>query len=113
MTEIEQIDATVPKTDTDRILSELSGRIEYLILLEQQAKAKAVQCALAQETFKWLKRTIENAAKGDHVEHLASQLGSLQTGEYLNDGLESLWCPHHIVNHAIILCKQALEGANK
>jgi lipoprotein NlpI len=96
--------------DTDCILSELSGKIEHYFLMEQQAKAKAVQCALAQVTFKWLKRIIENAAKGDNVEYLASQLGLLETRDYLNEGLETLWFPDHIVNHAIVLCKQAIAN---
>ena len=110
----EQIDAIDLKAETDRILSELSGRIEYHFLMEQQAKAKAVESALAQVKFKWLERIIENAAKGDNVEYLASQLGILETGDYLQegfDGPESLWCPAHIVNHAIVQCKQAI--ANK
>ena len=103
-----RFDVTVPETDTDCILGELSSKIEHLFLLEQQAKTKAVQCALAQETFKWLKRIIENAAKGDHVEYLASQLGNLETKDYLHNGLKSF--PYHIVNHAIVLCKQAIAN---
>ena len=109
-TEIEQIDAIVPKADTDCILSELSCRIKYHFLQERQAKAKAAESALAQVKFKWLERIIENAAKGDNVEYLASQLGSLETGDYLHEGLESLWCPRHIVDHAIVLCKQAIAN---
>ena len=108
MAEIEQIDVTVPKTDTDCILGELSSKIEHLFLLERQAEAKSVQYALARVTFKWLERIIESAAKGDHVEYLASQLGNLETRDYLHDGLESF--PHHIVNHAIVLCKQAIAN---
>ena len=108
MTEIEQIDVTVPKTDTDCILGELSSKIKQLFLLERQAKAKAAQCALDKATFKWLETIIENAAKGDHVEYLASQLENLENRDYLHDGLESF--PYHIVNHAIVLCKQAIAN---
>lgn len=106
----EQIDAIVPKAETDCILSELSGRIEYHFLMEEKAKAKAAECALAQVKFNWLERIIENAAKGANVEYLATQLGSLENGGYLRDELESLCCPRHIVNHAIVLCKQAIAN---
>ena len=96
--------------DTDCILSELSCRIEHFFLMEQQVKAKAVEWALARKKFKWLERIIESAAKGENIGYLESQLVSLETGNYLRDGLKSLWYPHHIVNHAIVLCKQAIAN---
>jgi len=98
--------------DTDVILSELASKSFRIRTVanrfEKQAELRTRRFEEAEANIKWIKKVIEFAVSGRHLEWLEGRLEDLESDGFAKEELAAV--PPHIVNHAIALCKQAIAN---
>ena len=98
--------------DTDTVLAELSSRIGRFINLEyeveKRAKAKADQHNTCRVNCQRISKLIKFAEAGRKLDWVEGSLDDLQDPDFQAEQL--IGVPPHIINHAIVLAKQAIAN---